>query len=70
MLVVLLLIYLAIAFEFIGISQRYLIFYECDLYKHFYKFNDVLNLEENVVEKINTDIWLEDIGTCFPFAEI
>lgn len=55
---------------YVGISQHYLIFSECEPYEHFYKFNDVSNLEETVVEKISTDISLEDLGTCFPLAEI
>lgn len=55
---------------YVGISQQYLIFSECEPYEHFYKFNDDSEVGETIVEKISTDISLEDIGTCFPFSEI
>lgn len=55
---------------YIGITEHYLILSECEVYKHYYEFNDSPDLRGRVVEEINTCIPLENIGTCFPLAEI
>lgn len=43
---------------------------ECETYKHYYEFDDVPEPEEGAVKEIDTELRLEDIGTCFPLAEI
>lgn len=55
---------------YIGISWNYLILSECETYKHYYEFDDVPEPEEGAVKEIDTELRLEDIGTCFPLAEI
>lgn len=55
---------------YIGITWNYLILSECETYKHYYEFDDVLEPEEGAVKEIDTELRLEDIGTCFPLAEI
>lgn len=55
---------------YIGITQHYLILSECEVYKHYYEFNNSPNLEGVTIEEINTPVLLKDIGTCFPFTEI
>lgn len=55
---------------YVGITQNYLILSECEVYKHYYEFNDNPDLGDAAVEEIDACIPLEDIGTCFPFAEI
>lgn len=55
---------------YIGITEHCLILSECEVYKHYYEFNDSPDLEGRIVEEINTYIPLENIGTCFPLSEI
>lgn len=55
---------------YVGITKHYLILSECEKYKHLYEFNDVPNFKEASVQKIDTCILPEDIGTCFPLSEI
>ena len=55
---------------YVGITQNHLILAECETYKHLYEFNDNPDLGGATVEEIDTCIPLEDIGTCFSFAEI
>lgn len=55
---------------YIGITQRYLILSECEVYKHLYEFDDAPDLAGIAVEEIDTSISIQDIGTCFPLADI
>lgn len=55
---------------YIGVTQHYLIFAECERYKHLYEFNEISDAEGIGVRGIDTCILLEDIGTCFPLTEI
>ncbi len=55
---------------YIGISWNYLILSECETYKHYYEIDSVPEPVEGAVEEIDTELRLEDIGTCFPLAEI
>ncbi len=55
---------------YIGISQHYLLLSECGTYKHLYEFNDVYDQEGAAVESIGEPVPIQDIGCCFPLAEI
>lgn len=55
---------------YIGITWHYLILSECEAYKHYYEFDHVPESEEGTVKEIDKELWLEDIGTCFPLADI
>lgn len=55
---------------YIGITWNYLILSECETYKHYYEVDDVPEPEEGAVKVIDTELRFEDIGTCFPLAEI
>ncbi|MDE5908690.1 MAG: hypothetical protein K2H52_08140 [Lachnospiraceae bacterium] len=55
---------------YVGITQHYLILSECKQYQHFYKFDDVPDLPEGTAVEIDACIPIQDIGNCFPLAEI
>lgn len=55
---------------YIGITQNYLIVSECELYKHCYEFNEHPELREGEAKELCTAISIQDIGTCFPLADI
>ncbi|MDE6253943.1 MAG: hypothetical protein K2M78_15135 [Lachnospiraceae bacterium] len=55
---------------YVGITQSYLILSECEKYKHYYEFNDIPDMGETTIKEIDADIPIEDIGTCFPLAEV
>lgn len=55
---------------YVGITQHYLILSECKQYQHFYKFDEVPGLPEGAAVEIDTCIPVQDIGNCFPLAEI
>ena len=54
---------------YIGLTQRYLILAECEVYKHYYEFNDAPELKAPP-EELGTAVPIQEIGTCFPLAEI
>lgn len=51
---------------YVGVSQNYLILAECKEYQHFYQFDN----STEPAEAIDTSIPIQDIGNCFPLAEI
>ena len=55
---------------YIGITQRYLILSECDIYKHLYDFNENPDPAGTVVEEVSGCIPLDYVGTCFLLSEI
>lgn len=57
-------------YVYVGISQNCLILSECESYKHYYESDYISDTEEIDVEKVSSDILLEDIGNCFMLNEI
>lgn len=55
---------------YIGITEHYLMVVECEEYKHHYEFNQNPDLRGAVVREVRTCIPIEDMGICFPPAEI
>lgn len=51
---------------YVGVSENYLILAECKEYQHFYQFDN----STEPAEAIDTSIPIQDIGNCFPLAEI
>lgn len=51
---------------YVGISQNYLIFSECEEYLHFYQFDD----SPEQAAAIDACIPIRDIGNCFPLTQI
>ena len=55
---------------YIGITQNYLLLTECEKNRHLYEFNEVTVPEGTDVPEPESTITLDDIGTCFPLADI
>lgn len=55
---------------YIGISEQYLVLTECETCKYTYEFNDIPCTGAADAQEITSPIPLEDIGKCFPLAEI
>lgn len=55
---------------YIGITANYLILSECEVYKHYYEFDDVSDVTGIEVTDLDKCIILQDIGNCFPLSQI
>lgn len=55
---------------YIGISQNYFILSECEVYQHYYEFNDVPNRDGISVEDLKDEIGIEELRSSFLFSEI
>ncbi len=55
---------------YIGITQFSLVIADCERNQYLYQVNDAPDASEAEVQKVTSDIFLSDIGTCFPLADI
>lgn len=55
---------------YIGITQNYLLLTECEKCQHLYEIKEVEVLDGTEVPEPEHTITLDDIGTCFPLADI
>lgn len=55
---------------YLGITQSYLLLTQCEKNKHYYEFHDITASEGADAGGIVSCVPLEDIGNCFPLAEI
>ncbi len=55
---------------YIGITQYSLIITECERNRYFYQFDDKPSVKESDIQQVTSDIFLNDIGTCFPLTDI
>ncbi|MDE5867286.1 MAG: hypothetical protein K2H31_11930 [Lachnospiraceae bacterium] len=55
---------------YIGITQYSLIIAECERNRYLYQFDDNPNAKASDIQEVTSDIFLVDIGTCFPLADI
>lgn len=55
---------------YIGITQSFLIIADCESYGHLYQFDDAPGADKADIQEVVSDIFLADIGTCFPLADI
>ena len=55
---------------YIGITQNSLVITECEKNKYYYEFDKKPNANESDIQVVTSDIFLSDIGTCFPLSDI
>lgn len=55
---------------YLGITQSSLIITECEKNSYLYQFDDEKNVREADIQKVTSDIFFADIGTCFPLTDI
>lgn len=55
---------------YIGITQYSLVIAECERNSYYYQFDDEPNVKESDIQEVTSDIFLVDIGTCFPLTDI
>ena len=55
---------------YIGITQTNLIIAECEKNSYYYQFFDEPDAAEADIQELTSDIFLTDIGTCYPLADI
>ena len=55
---------------YIGITQYSLVIAECERNSYYYQFDDEPHVKESDIQEVTSDIFLVDIGTCFPLTDI
>lgn len=55
---------------YIGVTQFSLIITECERNRYSYRFDEEPDASGADVQEVTSDIFLSDIGTCFPLADI
>lgn len=55
---------------YVGITQFSLIIAECERNQHLYEFDDKPDVREADIQEVTSEIFLADIGTCYPLADI
>lgn len=55
---------------YLGITQSFLVIAECERCAHLYQFDDAPNVSQAEIQELTRDLFLADIGTCFPLADI
>lgn len=55
---------------YLGITQTSMVITECSNNSYFYQFDDNSDVRETDIQEVASDIFLADIGTCFPLADI
>lgn len=55
---------------YVGVTQNHLVLSECERYKHFYEFENIFAAEETDVTELTANVSLQDIGNCFPLADV
>ena len=55
---------------YFGITQSSMVITECEKGSYFYEFNDEPNVRGMDIQEVEAEIFFEDIGTCFPLADI
>lgn len=55
---------------YIGITQYSLVITECERNRYLYQFDDNPNVKASDIQEVTSEIFLVDIGTCFPLADV
>lgn len=55
---------------YIGITQYSLVIAECEKNKYLYQFGGQPIISQSDIKKVTSEIFFEDIGTCFPLTDI
>lgn len=55
---------------YIGITENHLLLSQCEANRWLYEVEEIQDSSSNAAEKINGCLLLQDIGTCFPLADI
>lgn len=55
---------------YFGITQAFFVIAECEKCRYYYQFDDEPDAREEDIQEVTSEISFEDIGTCFPLADI
>lgn len=55
---------------YFGITQYSLVIAECEKNSYYYQFDEESDAGRADIQEVTSELYLEDIGTCFPLADI
>lgn len=55
---------------YFGITQTFMVIADCEKYDYFYEFDNEPDVNETDIQELSSELCFEDIGKCFPLADI